>query len=259
MVRLDNKKKRYIKRNLLNIASFIFLLIAVALVVLLILSTNDKVQYWWQTYQSYLDIVQQRVENMGSEAYLIFTLMFLFSFKAFIPIYPISIVCAATGVVFPFYIALPLNIVGMGLNYTLKYWWGKRIGPGGVNVILKRNETLRIIMRQDGRGNPWLLVFFRLLPSFPINLVSQLYGSMGFNYWKYLGLSLAGNLPLLISYTVVGRHMYNPFSAGFLLPLIIIASLSSAACYLAGVVLYYKKKKRRKKNVRHQNLKKQSY
>ncbi|MBQ8782383.1 MAG: TVP38/TMEM64 family protein [Clostridia bacterium] len=258
-MRLDNKKKRYIKRNLLNIASFIFLLIAVALVVLLILSTNDKVQYWWQTYQSYLDIVQQRVENMGSEAYLIFTLMFLFSFKAFIPIYPISIVCAATGVVFPFYIALPLNIVGMGLNYTLKYWWGKRIGPGGVNVILKRNETLRIIMRQDGRGNPWLLVFFRLLPSFPINLVSQLYGSMGFNYWKYLGLSLAGNLPLLISYTVVGRHMYNPFSAGFLLPLIIIASLSSAACYLAGVVLYYKKKKRRKKNVRHQNLKKQSY
>ncbi|MBQ8227837.1 MAG: VTT domain-containing protein [Clostridia bacterium] len=235
------------------------MLIAVALVVLLILSTNDKIQYWWQTYQSYLDIVQQRVENMGSEAYLIFTLMFLFSFKAFIPIYPISIVCAATGVVFPFYFALPLNIIGMGLNYTLKYWWGKRIGPGGVNVILKRNETLRIVMRQDGRGNPWLLVFFRLLPSFPINLVSQLYGSMGFNYWKYLGLSLAGNLPLLISYTVVGRHMYNPFSAGFLLPLIIIASLSSAACYLAGVILYYKKKKRRKKNVRHQNLKNQSY
>lgn len=235
------------------------MLIAVALVVLLILSTNDKVQYWWQTYQSYLDIVQQRVENMGSEAYLIFTLMFLFAFKAFIPIYPISIVCAATGAVFPFYFALPINIIGMGLHYTLKYVWGKRIGPGGVNVILKRNESLRIITRKDGRGNPWLLVFFRLLPCVPVNPVSQLYGSMGFNYWKFLGLSLAGNLPLLISYTVVGRHVYNPFSAGFLVPLIIIASLSSAACYLAGVVLYYKKKKRRKKNVRNQSIKNQTY
>lgn len=229
------------------------------LVALLVLSTDERVQYWWQTYESYLEIIQQRVENTGSEAYLIFTLMFLFSFKAFIPIYPISLVCAATGAVFPIYFALPVNLIGMGIHYTLKYWWGKRIGPGGVNVILKRNETLRIIMRQDGRGNPWLLVFFRMLPCFPINPVSQLYGSMGFNFWKFLGLSLAGNLPLLISYTVVGRHVYNPFSAGFLVPLIIIASLSAAACYLAGIVLYYKKKKRRNKNVRHQSIKKQSY
>ncbi len=227
--------------------------------VLLIASTNEQVQYWWQTYQSYLDIVQQRVENMGSEAYLIFTLMFLFAFKAFIPIYPISIVCAATGVVFPFYFALPVNIIGMGLHFTLKYWWGKRIGPGGVNAILKRNDTLRILMKHDGGGNPWLLVIFRLLPGFPINTISKLYGSMGFDFWKFLGLSVAGNLPLLISYTVVGRHVYNPFSAGFLVPLIIIASLSSATFYLAGVILYYKKKKRRKKNVRHQNIEKQSY
>ncbi len=235
------------------------MIIALGLLVLLILSFDPQIQYWWQTYESYLEIVQHRVENMGNEFYLIFTLTFLFAFKAFIPIYPISIVCAAAGAVFPFYFALPINILGMSLHYTLKYWWGKRIGPGGVNNILKRNETLRIIMKSDGRGNPWLLVIFRFLPGFPINTVSQLYGSMGFDYYKFLGLSLAGNLPLLISYTIVGRHVYNPFSAGFLVPLIIIAVLSSAAFYLAGVVLYYKKKKRRKKNVRNQSIKKQSY
>ncbi len=224
---------------------------------MLILSSNAQVQYWWKTYQEYLDIVQQRVENMGSKGYLLFTLMFLFSFKAFIPIYPISIVCAATGVVFPFYIAIPVNILGMALHYTLKYIWGKRIGPGGVNLILKRNEALRIIMKQDGGGNPWLLVFFRLLPVIPVNPVSQLYGSMGLNYWKFLGLSLLGNLPLLTSYTIVGRHVYNPFSAGFLVPLIIISAFSALVCYLAGVFLYYTKK-RRKKHVRTQNIKKQT-
>ncbi len=196
---------------------------------------------------------------MGSEGYIIFTLMFLFSFKAFFPIYPISLVCAATGAVFPVYVALPVNIIGMGLNYTLKYVWGKRIGPGGVNIILKRNETLRIIMKRDGKGTPGLLVFFRLLPCFPINTVSQLYGSMGTNYWKYIGFSLLGNAPLLISYTVAGRNLFNPFSAGFLVPLIVVFSLSSVACYVAGVVLYYQKKKRRKKHVRNQNLKNQTY
>lgn len=237
----------------------VFLLIDIALIALLVISAEEKVQYWWQTYQSYLDTIQLRVENMGSKAYLIFTLIFLFSFKAFIPIYPISLVCAATGVVFPFYVAFPINILGMAIHYALKYWWGKRIGPGGVNHILKRNQTLRLIMKQDGRGNPWLLVIFRLLPCVPISPVSQLYGSMGFDFWKFLGLSIAGNLPLLISYTIVGRHVYNPFSAGFLVPLIIIASLSAVACYFAGIIHYYKKKKRRNKNVRYQNLKKQSH
>lgn len=225
--------------------------------VLLILSGNDKVQFWWQTYQNYLEVAQHSVEKMGNEAYVVFTLLFLFSFRAFIPVYPISLVCAATGAVFPFYVAFPINILGMAIHFAFKYWWGKRIGPGGVNHILKRNQTLRLIMKRDGRGNPWLLVFFRMLPCFPINAVSQLYGSMGFNYWKFLGLSLAGNLPLLISYTVVGRHVYNPFSAGFLVPLIIVAILSAVACYLAGIIHYYKKKKRRNKNVRYQNVKKQ--
>lgn len=196
---------------------------------------------------------------MGSEGYIIFTLMFLFAFKAFIPIYPISLVCAATGAVFPVYLSLPINVAGMVLNYTLKYIWGKRIGPGGVNLILKKNETMRIIMKRDGKGNPWLLVFFRMLPCFPTNMVSQLYGSMGTNYWKYIGLSLMGSAPLIISYTVAGRHMFDPFSAGFLVPLIIVFGMMSVACYLAGIVLYYKKKKRRKRNVRNQNLKNQTY
>ncbi len=238
-----------------NLAALVLFTIAIALAVMLILSTNAQVQLWWQTYQDYLNIVQQRVENMGSEGYLLFTLMFLFAFKSFFPIYPISIVCAATGVVFPFYVAIPVNILGMSLHYTLKYVWGKRIGPGGVNVILKRNETLRIIMKKDGTGNPWLLVLFRFMPVFPTNPVSQLYGSMGFNYWLFLGLSLLGNSPFIISYTIVGRHAYNPFSVGFLLPLIIVFAFSAIVCYLAGVFFYYTKK-RRKKNVKHQNIKK---
>ncbi len=240
-----------------NIAALIFLAIAVALIAMIFLGRNENIQLWWQTYQDYLNTFEQRVENMGSQAYLLFTLMFLFAFKAFFSIYPMSILCTATGVVFPFYIALPVNMLGLALNYTLKYVFGKRMGAGGASIILKRNETVRLIMKQDGRGNPWLLFFFRLLPIFPVNPVSQLYGSMGFNYWKYLGLSLLGFSPFLISYTVVGRNVYNPFSVGFLLPLIAVSLFSAVACYLAGWFFYYTKKRRRI-NVRNKNIKKQA-
>ena len=234
-------------------AASIFMIIALVLTVLLILSGNERVQFWWQTYQNYLTAAQQRVENLENKGYIVFTLMFLFAFKSFIPIYPISIICTVTGVVFPSYIAIPVNIAGMALHFTLKYIWGKRIGPGGVNIILKRNEAIRVFMKKDGTGNPWLLVLFRLVPCFPINPVSQLYGSMGFKFSRFLALSLLGYMPLLCSYTIVGRNVYNPLSAGFLLPLIVLSLLAAVVCYVLGVLLYYTKKRRRNKNVRNSN------
>lgn len=226
-------------------------------IVLLVLSWNDHVQLWWQTYQDYLTTAQTQVEEIGNKGYIIFTILFLFAFKAFIPLYPLSLVCAATGVVFKVYIAVPINIIGILLHYTLKYVFGKRLGPGGVNNILQRSETIRSIMKTDDAGNPWLLVIFRLIPFFPVNPVSQLYGSLGFKYWKFLCLSLLGYLPLLLSYTIVGRHAYNPLSAGFLLPLIVLAVLGAIVSYAIRVLLFYSEK-RRKNNVKNKNVKRKA-
>lgn len=251
--KLNNRKKIILKRSLLNVACVTFSVIALALIVLLILSGNDKVQYWWQTYQDYLAAAETKVEDLGNEGYIIFTLMFLFAFKAFIPIYPLSLVCAAAGVVFPVYFAIPVNIIGLSLHYTLKYVWGKRIGPGGVNIILKRNEAIRILMKKDGTGNPLLLVIFRAIPFFPVNPVSQLYGSMGFKYWKFLLLSLLGYSPLLCTYTIVGRNVYNPLSAAFLLPLIIVSVLAAVVAYALKILFYHTKKRGNKNGIRTQS------
>lgn len=226
-------------------------------IALLVLSWNDHVQLWWKTYQDYLATAQIQVEELGNKVYLIFTIMFLFAFKAFIPLYPLSLVCAAAGAVFPVYFAIPINIFGMILHYTLKYVFGKRLGPGGVNVILQRSETIRSIMKTDDAGNPWLLVVLRLIPFFPVNPVSQLYGSLGFRYWKFILLSLLGYSPLLLSYTIVGRNVYNPLSAGFLLPLIVLAVLGAIVSYAIRVLLFYSEK-RRKNNVRNKNVKRKA-
>ncbi len=223
------------------------------LIILLIISDSERVQNWWQTYQDYLTAAQNRVEVTDSKGYLLFTIMFLFAFKAFIPLYPLSLVCTATGAVFPVYLAIPVNILGMSMHYSLKYALGRKLGPGGANVILKRNETIRTIMKTDDTGNPWLLVAFRMIPFVPVNPISQLYGSLGFDYKKFLLLSLLGYSPLLISYTVVGRNVYNPLSPGFLLPLIILAVLGAIISYVIKVCWFYSEK-RRKKNGRIENI-----
>ena len=241
---LEKNRKRAIIRNLFRFATIGCAALAVIFTVLLILSWNDHVQMWWKTYQDYLLDAQKQVENMGSKMYLIFTVMFLFAFKAFIPLYPLSLVVAATGAVFPVYFAVPINIIGMTLHYTLKYLFGKRLGPGGVNNILQRSETIRAIMKTDDAGNPWLLVVFRMIPFFPVNPVSQLYGSLGFEYWKFLLLSLLGYSPLLMSYTIVGKNIYNPLSAGFLLPLIVLSVLGAIVSYAIRMLWFYTEKRR---------------
>lgn len=242
---------------MLKFATFGCSILAITFFVLLILSWNEHVQVWWKTYQDYLFNAQIQVEELGNKGYLIFTIMFLYAFKAFIPLYPLSLVCAATGAVFPVYFAVPINIVGMALHYTLKYVFGKRLGPGGANMIIQRSETIRSIMKTDDAGNPWLLVAFRLVPFFPVNPVSQLYGSLGFKYWKFLLLSLFGYMPLLLSYTLVGRNVYNPLSAGFLIPLIVLSVLGAIVSYAIRVMLFYTAK-RRKNNVKNKNVKRKA-
>ena len=96
-----------------------------------------------------------------------------------------------------------------------------------------------------------------MIPFFPVNPVSQLYGSLGFKYWKFILLSLLGYSPLLFSYTIVGRNVYNPLSTGFLLPLIVLAVLGTIVSYGVRVLLFYSEK-RRKSNVRNKNVKRKA-
>ena len=43
------------------------MLIALVLIAILIISGNERVQYWWQTYQDYLIAAQQRVGNLENK------------------------------------------------------------------------------------------------------------------------------------------------------------------------------------------------
>lgn len=252
-----NKERRHgLTRGLLRLATFGCTVLAIVFLILLILSWNDHVQLWWATYREYLLDAQRQVEELDNKFYIIFTIWFLFIFKAFIPLYPLSLVVAATGAVFPVYFAVPINLIGIIIHYTLKYMYGKRLGQGAVNNIVQRSETIRVIMKTDDTGNPWLLVVFRLIPFFPVNPVSQLYGALGFTYWKFLLLSLLGYTPLLMSYTIVGKNIYNPLSAGFLLPLFVLSALGAIVSYAIRMLWFYTEKRRNKNG--NINVKKES-
>ena len=226
-------------RSLLYLASMLSLILAVVFSVLLALSFNDHVQQWYQTYIKYLLEAEHSVEAMDDKFNILIVIIFLYVFKSVFPIqfYPLSVLCAITSTVFPAYLSLPINIFGLFAFFSIRYYWGRRVGSDAVQSILKRNVTIRTLIENDGRGNPWLLAVFRLIPSIPPNPVSKLYGAMGFEYKKYILLSLIGFAPQLITYTFIGSNVFNPLSAAFLVPFILLFVLISISTFAISKIL----------------------
>lgn len=233
--------------SILKILSVISIILAIVFFVLIFVSQSDKIQLWYKTYQDALTLAETKVEEMTDKGLVLFVILFLFLFKAVFPIYlyPLPALCAVTSTVFPAYFSIPINILGLIILYSIKYYWGARVRGMDVNLILKRNETVRYFIEKDGRGNPWLLPLFRFIPGIPINLVSKLYGAMHFKYRDFILLSLAGYSPLLIFYTFIGRNVFNPLSTAFLLPFVLMFTLVGIATFTLSKVL--QKQSRRKK------------
>lgn len=217
----------------MNFISLFLFLIAAALIILLIYSDSPQIQQWYAYYQDILNEIEKRVAEVGSENkyYFIFTLFFLFLVRAFAPIWPMSFTCTLAGVIFPIYLSIPLNIIGIAIQFSVKYAYGKKLGPGSINSIIKRNKTINVLIEREGQGNPWMLAGTRLFPFLPINPISQIYGSMDFPFFKYLLISLGGYLPQLVSYTIIGRNVYRPLSVGFLMPLILVFAFAASTVF----------------------------
>lgn len=200
--------------------------LAVALSVLLFSLRYEELWSWYDNAQRELVEIENFILNLDKTWQFLTAIMLLFSIKSFFPIYPTSTVCFLSGVVLPSYVAIPVNIIGFTVLISIRYFTGKRFGAGGAWKMISKTEKLRSLIEQDGTGNPALLIALRLIPGVPINGISRIYGSLNFGYGEYVALSLIGFMPKLISFTLVGRNVYDPLSAGFLLPIIIILFLT---------------------------------
>lgn len=236
---INKKTKEEQIQTLLNLLSVLSFAVAFLLIIVLVLSTIDSIQEWYATYKAYLLEIEHAVENMGDKASIFVVILFLYTFKAIFPIqfYPLSVLCAITSTVFPPYFSIPINIMGLVILFSIRYYWGRRVGSDAVQSILSKNVAIKSIIENDGKGNPWLLSCFRLIPSMPPNIVSKLYGAMGFRYRDFIFLSLLGFAPQLISYTFIGSNVFNPLSPAFLIPFILLFILISVSALAVGKIL----------------------
>ncbi len=215
-------KRRKKQKKYLLFGGLIFIALGIAVGILLFSLQHEELWRWYaQTQQKLLEL-EEYIAHLDKVWQFFAAVMLLFAVKSFFPIYATSTVCFLSGIVLPVYVAIPVNVLGFVLLITIRYFWGRRFGAGGAWKVICKTEKLKRLIRQDGRGNPALLIALRLVPSMPVNSISGIYGSFNFGYWRFVLLSVIGFLPKIVSFTLVGRNVYDPLSAGFLLPVMIL-------------------------------------
>lgn len=237
---LLNKDK--IIRRLLIVGAY---LCFVAAGLLIIWSFVSKIHFLEEKYFQYihwLEDFERQIAAIGDRWLMVLVVWLLYFIKTGLPLYPVSIICVASALVFNTPKALIVNVVGLAMMFTVKYIMGTNMVESSLWLIHKSTVVTRIFECGD-KGNPWVLVIFRLLPCMPDNAVSQVYGAMNFPYPKYMLISVVAYLPKLISYIMIGRSVWNPFSLTLSIPLLVLTVVSGGTLLAMSKLLKKKDKK----------------
>lgn len=219
-------KKKQKPQKIILFAGLILVAVGIAAAVLLFSLQYEHLWRWYDAIRNELALIENRIASLEDKWLFILVILLLFAIKSFIPIYPTPTVCFLTGAMLPMYFSVPVNVAGFCVLLVIRYFTGKRFGAGKAWAFIRKNERLRKLIEQDGKGNSSLLIILRLLPLMPVNSISGIYGSLDFGCRQFLVLSVIGYLPKIISFTFVGRNVYDPLSPEFIVPIMIFAFAS---------------------------------
>ena len=214
-------KKKLIRKLLLTGSMLCFILCIVLVVWFFVSEINYLEVKYWQ-YIDWLQDIENKVTSIENKWLIVLVVELLYFILTAFPVFPISILCVASAMVFTFAESLIINIVGLAILFSVRYSTGMSAGGGSAQWIVRRSTKLTNLVEDEGKGNPWVLAVIRLLPFMPINPVSHLYGAMDFPFFKFMLISVSGFIPKLISYIIIGNNFANIFSPQFTLPLIML-------------------------------------
>lgn len=229
-------KKHWTRSGIMNAAGIALLISAAAVSVVVYLLRYNQLWLWYKVYQEKLLEIEQFIQSLGISWKFVLAMLIVFLARTFIPFLAVSAICVLTGAVLPSYWALIVNFLGIIIMMSIKYFEGMKFGSGNAWKIISKNERARKIIESSGKVNKALLFALRLIPGFPLGSVSRIYGSLKFPYWQFILLSAAGFAPKLLSYTFMGTNVFDPLSSAFLVPLMIVLTISGASLLCVNLI-----------------------
>ncbi|MDO5424495.1 MAG: VTT domain-containing protein [Eubacteriales bacterium] len=159
-------------------------------------------------------------------------LLLFYAVKSVSVVFPLMILRMVAGHLFSVPFALVVNILGMVICHAIPYWVGRFSGTDTVESLRQKYPKLESWLNIQQDNDLFLCFFLRIIGCLPGDVVSMYFGATKVPFLPYLGGSLLGALPNIITATFMGNSITDPTSPTFVISTlltILLAGLSLAA------------------------------
>ena len=144
-------------------------------------------------------------------------ILLMYALKSMSFFFPMMLIAAASGAIFPIYIAIPLNLLGIIVMSTFPYLIGRYVESEAVDKLAEKHEKISLV-KEFSRDRHFAGAFFlRIISCLPYDIVSLAMGSLRFDYRKYIAGSFLGTAPGFILTTIMGSAITEPLSPEFII------------------------------------------
>ncbi len=163
----------------------------------------------------------------------------LFALKSFSVVIHAGLLYAVSGVLFPLPAAVAVNLLGTLLMAGLSYGFGKQLGGGNIDSIVKAHRNAGVL-RQLRREKPFVYTAVsRLINLLPFDVISAYFGATETPLAPYLLGSAAGMAASCVLFPLMGAYIVDVRSPRFY-----VSAALEAAILLASLLAMLAVRKR---------------
>ncbi len=188
---------------------------------------------------NYEDISVEKILNYTPSNYFLAAIIFLvfFAVKSISIVIPLSLIYISSSLVFPWYIAIIINFLGLFITMTIAFYIGKFSGKDMVDQMIDKYPKINIINKVRAE-NEWVSVFIvKILGFIPNDISSMVLGSFNTGYKAFIIASLLAKSPMMIAKTLIGSSIGGEGGRGLVIALFI------AILYIIFTLFIYWKNK----------------
>lgn len=146
-------------------------------------------------------------------------LVLFFALKSLTVVLPLSVLYLSSGILFSQVTAVMVSMVGLATTITIPYWIGRYSGEEMIQDICAKYPKAQQVAGYQNENTFFACFITRIVGFLPGDIVSLYFGACGVKFSTYLTAGVCGSLLSIITTTLLGSKLSNPFSVEFILVL----------------------------------------
>ena len=166
----------------------------------------------------------------------------IFFAKSLLFVIPASLIYISVGMAFAPWQAIIISFVGIGVEVSATYLLGRFLGGDTVSKLLSKSKNGQKLLEKNVQDKFGVLFLMRF-SGLPIDFTSLFLGASKCGFFKYFLASMAGIMPRVVLFTILGDGIYDIIPMDLLIKIIIGAV---PVVVIAFVIKHFADKKKAK-------------